>query len=435
MYANDGATGECTVDITENSFLTPGMVFDETPRGDGSGMRQVALYLEADSNMIASSSVYYTPEELGDPDALPYINFCLKLMLSNDDDRLVNWMDIEFFFFLQLSNVGFFGDRRTLLASANIIEEEEEEDSSLVLPWFQNHEQRRRKLLNCFDGFSIVFFVGTGLTASPAPTAPTISPAPSPADGGFVIDPKKPLDLKREKTFVNANEFYNVIAYLCDDDLEPLSADEQATFVRSQGSATLKICIERNAKCVRDSVYIRRIDAFSWFRGNVRQIAVAPVNLPADNGLTEVHCVRGSHKCWFESLLMAGFFTTPGLVSGSGAASLQFGSSSSSTTRRFLQENNDNVKKTRGFSLTFVLTTEEFVAEEEAFYNMYDDDEEVLKLGGIMGIVIACLLALGFFGVVLLWRRRGYHGCRRGLPVSKSSVHSTEVEGSLDEAW
>jgi hypothetical protein len=132
---------------------------------------------------------------------------------------------------------------------------------------------------------------------------------------------------------------------------------------------------------------------------------------------------------------MAGFFTTPGLVSGSGAASLQFGSSSSSTTRRFLQENNDNVKKTRGFSLTFVLTTEEFVAEEEAFYNMYDDDEEVLKLGGIMGIVIACLLALGFFGVVLLWRRRGYHGCRRGLPVSKSSVHSTEVEGSLDEAW
>jgi hypothetical protein len=52
MYARDGPDGECTVDITDNSYLTPGMVFDELPRGDGSGMRQVAFYLEADSNMI-----------------------------------------------------------------------------------------------------------------------------------------------------------------------------------------------------------------------------------------------------------------------------------------------------------------------------------------------------------------------------------------------
>jgi hypothetical protein len=55
-----------------------------------------------------------------------------------------------------------------------------------------------------------------------------------------------------------------------------------------------------------------------------------------------------------------------------------------------------------------------------------------LKLSGILGIVLACLLSLGFLGVVLLWRGRGYYDCRRGLPVLKSSDHSTEVEGSLD---
>jgi hypothetical protein len=93
---------------------------------------------------------------------------------------------------------------------------------------------------------------------------------------------------------------------------------------------------------------MRRIDAFSWFRDHHRQIAIAPVNLPTPNGLTEVHCVRGSHKCWFETLLMADFFASAGSVTGSGATSLQFGSSSA-TTRRSLQENNDNVGKREGF--------------------------------------------------------------------------------------
>jgi hypothetical protein len=435
MYARDGPGGECDLDITDNVYLEPGMVYDQLPRGDGSGLRQVALYLEADSNLIHSSPIYFTPEEQNDPDALPFMNFCLRLSVNNDDAVLVNWLDIEFFFFLQLEGVGFFEDRRTLFASAHVVDEEEEKDSSRVLPWFENDQQRSRRLLECKDGFEIVFFVDTTPveTLSPAPSAPTYSPAPTPYEG-VIIDPKEPLDLTRDKVSFNASEFYNVIAYLCDDALEPVTAEEQSTFVRTQGSATIRVCIERNAKCVKDSVYLRRIDAFSWFRGIVRQVAVAPSNLPADNGLTELYCVPGSHKCWFDSLLMAGFFTKPGLVSGVGAASMQFGSSGSTVNRRFLQENNDNVGKTRGFSLRFIATTEELVAEEEAFKR--EDEAGLLKLGGIMGIVLACLLALGC--LVLLSRRgRGYHCCRRGLPVLvllKSPDHETEVleDSSLD---
>jgi hypothetical protein len=241
-------------------------------------------------------------------------------------------------------------------------------------------------LLHCFHGFSILFFVCAARN-TPAPTVPTVSPAPTPHDAGFVIEKKEPLDLTKNKASFNASEFYNVLVYLCHDDLElePFTANKQTTFVRSRGSATLKVFVERNAKCVRDSIYMRWIDAFSWFRGNVRQIAVASVNLPADNGLTEVHCVRGSHKCLFETLLMAEFFTSSGSVSGSGAASLQFGSPSSGTTRHFLQEDKDIVDRTRGFSLDVVATTEELVAKEEVYEPTNDD--EGLKLGGIMGAV------------------------------------------------
>lgn len=77
--------------------------------------------------------------------------------------------------------------------------------------------------------------------------------------------------------------------------------------------------------------------------------------------------------------------------------------------------------------MTFVATTEEFVAKEKASFKR-DDKEEVLKLGGILGIVLACLFSSSLgCGLVLLWRRRGYqHGCRCSLPDWKSSDHSTE---------
>lgn len=45
-------------DVTGNNFMIPGMVFDNTPRGDGSGKRQVAFFLDINPNLIESSPVY-----------------------------------------------------------------------------------------------------------------------------------------------------------------------------------------------------------------------------------------------------------------------------------------------------------------------------------------------------------------------------------------
>ena len=59
MYRHD-SDGECTININNNTYLVPGMAYDSTPRGVGNATRQVAMYLEADSNIIESSEIYYT---------------------------------------------------------------------------------------------------------------------------------------------------------------------------------------------------------------------------------------------------------------------------------------------------------------------------------------------------------------------------------------
>ena len=147
-----------------------------------------------------------------------------------------------------------------------------------------------------------------------------------------------------------ASDFYNVNGYLCDENLDPLSEEAGNAVVRTQGDSLVRVCVERNEKCVQNGLFLRRIDAFSFFRDDQRQVAVAPVNLPADNGLTEIFCESGSHKCYFGTILAAQFFSTPGTVRGSGAASLQFGSS---PTGRLLQEDDDDISSTRGFRLSF----------------------------------------------------------------------------------
>jgi hypothetical protein len=386
--------GKCTVDITNNTYMRPGMVFDNTPRGIGEGSREVAYFLEADENIIESSPIY-TPAA-ADGSHLAYINFCTQLSLDSDHNgMLVNWMDIEFFFYIQKENVGFWPDRRTLLASTGFSDEDYDPEYN-ILPAIP-HYQRRRHLLRCYDGFSIVFGVAA---STQAPTAPTASPAPSgptaPPVTGFIIKPENAIDMDQVKAFKNATDEYGVIGYLCDDNLERLSETNQATFVQRQGGSTIKVCVERNAKAVRNGVYLRQIDAFSFFRGiDVRQIAVAPLGKAATDGLTELHCQRGTHKCWFETLLIAKFFTTPGFVSGSGAATLQFGSASSRQLEdgeeRHLQEQEvaeDDLRSTRAINIVFQITTEAFLAAEEALGNKKTQKEgKRISLWGYVGIV------------------------------------------------
>jgi hypothetical protein len=69
-------------------------------------------------------------------------------------------------------------------------------------------------------------------------------------------------------------------------------------------------CVERNALCIQDGVYLRDIVAFSFFRDSLVQVAIRPVGQEPSHGLTELHCEPGSHLYWFETLLRADFFTS-----------------------------------------------------------------------------------------------------------------------------
>jgi hypothetical protein len=146
--------------------------------------------------------------------------------------------------------------------------------------------------------------------------------------------------------------------------------------------------------CIQDGVYLRDIVAFSFFRDSIVQVAIEPVGQEPSHGLTELHSEPGSHLCWFETLLRAAFFTSQGQVFGSGAYTLQFGSS---IRRRQLVsvrppedaqdeeeqgkqepvEEEDDIGRTRGIGISFLLTTE--TIDDTANIESSEDDERVAR--------------------------------------------------------
>ena len=76
-------------------------------------------------------------------------------------------------------------------------------------------------------------------TAAPEPTA---SPAPTTDGGVIVIIPTGPLNMTGARKEYNAQDSYNVIGYLCDDNLNPLS-EAQQTVIRRQGDAPVRVCV------------------------------------------------------------------------------------------------------------------------------------------------------------------------------------------------
>jgi hypothetical protein len=79
-----------------------------------------------------------------------------------------------------------------------------------------------------------------------------------------------------------------------------------------------------------DGIKMRSIDSFTWTRAlplpGVSQAAIIARDTVALNQLTIMDDCRGLWICSFESILIARFFTSLGVVTGSGVASMQYGS-------------------------------------------------------------------------------------------------------------
>jgi hypothetical protein len=152
------------------------------------------------------------------------------------------------------------------------------------------------------------------------------------------------------KGFNTATQVYLIDGYQCDFFGDELSGSAIAA-TRNQGSV-IKVCVEPDQEARVAGIKMRSIDSFTFTSKlfpAIYQPAITAPNTASDNGLTTVTCSAGVDKCWFETLLFAGFYGQPGTVAGEGIGSMQFGSNS--RRLRGLQE--DEPAATSEFNLDF----------------------------------------------------------------------------------
>ena len=219
---------------------------------------------------------------------------------------------------------------------------------------------------------------------------------------------------------------------------------------------SVRVCVKRNAKSIRDNIFIRYIDAFAFFKwGNeaLRQIAIRPTAVEAKNGLTEVFCEKGSDECYFTTYLMGGFFETSGVVTGSGKATMQFndktgvygtrgrrrslvqegdvpGRSLDAETKPFEAAENINsqmkVAETAGsVSFEFAVLTHED-AKIARDFNIEKNKKEKSRLAVGLGIMAGCLLLCCTLPFVIClcgrrWKKKKMPGDKR--PVLRLLVN------------
>ena len=138
-----------------------------------------------------------------------------------------------------------------------------------------------------------------------------------------------------------ATQEFFLEGYFCEEGKE---ADPTGVApVYNQGSL-VKICVRPVANA-REAFFVRmlRITSFAFERDLIVQPAIV-AGAVSGSGLTDLHCLPGYAICHFETILFAAFYASPGAVTGSGIADMQFGGDSSPTSlspknRRALREN------------------------------------------------------------------------------------------------
>jgi hypothetical protein len=136
-----------------------------------------------------------------------------------------------------------------------------------------------------------------------------------------------------------ANQVYLIDGYQCDGNGDELDAAGLAA-TRNQGSV-IKVCVEPDLEARTAGIFMRSVDSFMFTRSDVspviNQPAVTSPNTASNNGLTSLVCSRGLAKCYFETILFAAFYASPGSVGGTGVGSMQFGDSATGRRLRALQ--------------------------------------------------------------------------------------------------
>ena len=128
-----------------------------------------------------------------------------------------------------------------------------------------------------------------------------------------------PADVQKE----DASQVYYVEGFICDQNNQEI----KYTQPKYQGS-TIRVCVKPTDQALADGVFMRSVDSFTFQRvdggSQITQTALTG-GASANPALTTITCVRGSSLCYFDNLLKADFYYSPGTVSGFGEAWLQVG--------------------------------------------------------------------------------------------------------------
>jgi hypothetical protein len=162
-----------------------------------------------------------------------------------------------------------------------------------------------------------------------------------------------------DKGLETANQVYEVDAFQCDPaDNSELSV-AAAALTRNQG-AVIRVCVQPNLEARNSGVFMRTIDSFTFTRATPEITQVAVVGAAgATNGLTNLDCGAGYEICAFDSILFAAFYSSTGIVTGGGIASMQFGGSTAvrrlRNGGRAAQASDEEVAGAAEFELDFAL--------------------------------------------------------------------------------
>jgi hypothetical protein len=127
----------------------------------------------------------------------------------------------------------------------------------------------------------------------------------------------------KNKLLNTANQVYLLDGYQCNGANEGLVEDE-LTATRNQGSV-IRVCVKPQAEAATAGIFMRSLDDFTFSRNSISQPAIIGYNEAATNGLTSLSCGNGFPLCSFDTILFAAFYSTTGVVVGSGTGSMQFG--------------------------------------------------------------------------------------------------------------
>ena len=127
----------------------------------------------------------------------------------------------------------------------------------------------------------------------------------------------------RDIVQTDVSNVYSVEAYLCDPTNPTVKIAITEENALQQGSL-VSVCIAPDAAAIEDGVVMSNINTFKWTRDFIEQPAIENGEQATNPSLTTMSCEAGSSVCSFSSVLFAAFFATPGNVTGSGIASLQF---------------------------------------------------------------------------------------------------------------